>query len=161
MTPWTAADQASLFFTILWSLFKLTVHVHLKVRVRGKMKNQKAFLGSQAIASSFFLPKMKITLSGNVKLQKLWLRNPSPLRPGVRCFPRKHELETVCLLNEETPAPPPAFQHSDPTVTRFFYSLRQDWRGFLSGETNQPKRTLGSRSSIQRQELEQPWWCTG
>jgi hypothetical protein len=53
------------------------------------MKSQKAFLGSQAIASLFFLPKMKITLSEKVELQKLWLRNPSLLRPGVRRFPRK------------------------------------------------------------------------
>ena len=53
------------------------------------MKSQKAFLGSQAICLSIFLAKMKITLSEKVKLQKLWLRNPSLLRPGVRYFPRK------------------------------------------------------------------------
>ena len=87
-TPWTAAHQASLFFTISWSLFKLTSIKSVPILFQRDKNLKKTFMNNVLIKHSegtFWIVKADYP-------ETKWSVNPCTISSGSQLFLQKNHL---------------------------------------------------------------------
>ena len=129
-TPWTAAHQASLSFTVSWSLFKLMsiesvipsnhlILCHLLLLLPSIFPNIRVFSDESALCIRW--PKYW-SFSFNI--------NPSNEHPGLISFridwldllAVQETLNTTVLLQHHSSSPTPQFKSINSSGLTFFYS---------------------------------------